>query len=119
MKLTNSDIKLLIAVGAQNGRWCDPMTIVRQIGRGTFMSVCGGRWTVISDLEHGEVGIVLLCGSNRAVEVVLDYNDTYSVRRRRMITSGVHKGDTEIEYSVSGIYCDDLGEIVHKAGHWK
>jgi hypothetical protein len=58
-------------------------------------------------------------GSSRAVEVILDWDDTYTVSRNRMITKGKNAGTVVTEKSSSGIYCDQLSEIVWDASCWK
>ena len=118
MKLSNTDMKLWEGLGTNMGRECDPTVIRQQIGGMTFLGVCGGKWAKIMDHSYS-CGVILFLGESRALEVILDYDDTYKVRRNRLVTSGKDKGEIVIESETSGVYCDQLTEVVWSASCWK
>ena len=103
---------------ARLGRECDPKVILQQIGAMTVLGVCGGKWASVHNYGY-TCGVLLMVGASRAVEVILDYDDTYSVRRTRLVTSGARKDELVVEYKMSGIYCDQLTEVVWSASNWK
>lgn len=102
----------------RQGRECDPKVILGQIGLATVLAVSGGRYVPIHDSTY-ICGVLLIAGTARAVEVILDYNDTYSVRRTRLVTSGKAKGQVVVESETSGVYCDQLTEVVWSTSCWK
>lgn len=99
----------------REGRYCDPTTVRNQIGFMTVLAVSGGKWSVIRDREGEPIGISLPCGTNRTVEVVLNFLDLYTVRRYRTIVNGARKGESVVEYEAQDIYCDELAETVYQA----
>ena len=101
------------------GRPCDPNEILRQIGRGNCLAISGGRAYTIRNSSDEAVGVRLPCGPNRTVDVVLDWDDTYTVSRRRVTAKGSQKGQVTIESTVSGIYCDEVGEKAYRASIWR
>lgn len=108
-----------IASLTREGRPCSADEIARQIGRMNILAVSGGRVTALKDAEGSEVGVFLPITSDRRVEVVLDFMDTYTVRRVRYILKGAKAGDEVVEAEHSDIYCDEVGEVVYSASCWK
>lgn len=105
----------------RNQRYADTQTVIDQIGRMTIMA-CAGTMKhvhVVRNTEKEPCGIIMWLGTNRACEVVLDWNDTYSVRRYRIITKGQKAGTIETEVEHSDIYCDQLSDVVYTASCWK
>lgn len=119
--LTNSELKLALnRLENREGRSCDPQTVLHQIGRPTVMGVSGGKIVVIRDHNDDEpIGVILPCGRNRAVEVVLNFLDLYDVRRVRLITSGDNRGEVVVEHEVTDLYFDQLADQVWSASCWK
>lgn len=103
----------------REGRYCDPKVVRDQIGLMTVLGVSGGRWHSLRDKDGETVGIALPCGTNRTVEVVLNFLDLYTVRRYRTIVNGARKGETVVEYEAQDIYCDQLSEVVYSASCWR
>lgn len=101
----------------RDGRPCDAMTTARQIGRTTF-AVSGGRVCTVEDKHGDEVGVILPMG-DRAVEVILNWLDLYTVRRVRLVTRGAHMGQVVVEHETNDVYCDDLPEVVYTASCWR
>lgn len=102
-------------------RSADPQTIVDQIGKMTIMA-CAGTMKHVHQIRNNEnepCGIIMWLGTNRACEVVLDWNDTYSVRRYRIVVGGRNAGTIVTEAEYSEIYCDQLSDIVYTASCWK
>lgn len=99
----------------REGRYCDPTVVRNQVGFMTTLAVSGGKWGVIRDREGEPIGITLPCGTNRTVEVVLNFLDLYTVRRYRTIVNGSRKGESVVEYEAQDIYCDELSETVYQA----
>lgn len=99
----------------REGRYCDPTTVRNQIGFLTVLAVSGGKWSVIKDGEGDSIGISLPCGTNRTVEVVLNFLDLYTVRRYRTIVNGAKRGESVVEYEADNVYCDELDESVYQA----
>lgn len=99
----------------REGRYCDPHTTLNQIGLLTVFAVSGGRWSAIKDSEGETIGVSLPCGTNRTVEVVLNFLDLYTVRRYRTIVNGAKRGESVVEHDTNDIYCDELAEAVYRA----
>jgi hypothetical protein len=118
MKLTTSEMKLAVSRQGQDFRPCDIAELMSQIGRMNVFAVSGGRVVAIENSLGERVGVILPCGKNRAVEVVLDWMDTYTVRRVRMVSSGAKKGTVEVESETQGVYCTEVGETVYQASCW-
>lgn len=86
--------------------------IVRQIGRGTMISL-GARDLIF--YPYGDLGrrggIIFTVGNGRwNCEIILEANDTYSVR---FIT----KRAGNVRYECQSIYFDQLSEILHVGFH--
>lgn len=92
---------------------------LNQIGLGNVFAISGGRVARILNPEGETCGVRLPINSARRVEVVLDWDDTYIVRRVRKVTRGSHRGMEVIESELSGIYCDQVGEMAYQASCWK
>jgi hypothetical protein len=103
----------------REGRECDPTEIIRQIGKWNLLAISGGLWGAIKDSEGYEVGVFMPCSRNRMVEVILDFSDTYTVKRTRRVLVGANAGTTITEYETSFIYCDQVGEVAYQASCWK
>lgn len=102
-------------------RSADVKQILGQIGGSTVLAVAGGlqRIYFITNKEGDHCGVILDCGNNRLVEVVLDWDDTYSVRRLRQFNKGVRRGEFITEFETEDVYCTELSNVVYKAGCWK
>jgi hypothetical protein len=118
-KLTTSEAKLISQRITQDGRYCDPRITIQQIGNLTVMAVSGGRYAEIRDTDGHGVGVILPCGENRAVEVVLGWNDLYTVRRVRLIVNGARRGEVTVETETNDLYFDQLPDTVYCASTWK
>jgi hypothetical protein len=118
-KLTTTEARLISQRITQDGRSCDPRVTIQQIGNLTVMAVSGGRYAEIKDTDGYGVGVILPCGENRAVEVVLGWNDLYTVRRVRLIVNGSRRGEVTIEQEIADLYCDQLPDTVYVASTWK
>ena len=118
MKLTTAEMKLAVSRQGQDFRPCDLHELMAQIGKMNIFAVSGGRTVAIQNAEGEQVGLLMPCGKNRAVEVVLDWMDTYTVRRVRMVTAGADKGTIKVEAETEGVYCTEIGEAVYQASCW-
>lgn len=120
MKATKTDLSLMaLRCYEREGRPCDTGEILRQVGKMTTLAICGGKWANVYDAGRETVGVLMFCGESRAVEIVLDPWDTYSVRRVRLVTRGELAGSVVVESEVSDVYCDDLSETAYRASCWK
>lgn len=118
--LTNNQIKLALSRNEdRTGRSVDTDTLIAQIGPRTVLGVSGGKIVGIQDTEGYQIGIILPCGRNRAVEVVLNFLDLYDVRRVRLVSSGENAGSVVVEHEVTDLYFDQLPEAVWSASCWK
>lgn len=102
-----------------NARPCDANEIVRQVGKGNVLAISGGRAHAITNDDNEVVGITLPINGTRRVDILLDWDDTYVVRRVRTIVRGEHRGDSIIEEQSYGIYCDQVGETAYRLSCWK
>lgn len=121
MTATLTELKLMNARINQQGRECSPEILIAQMGRMNLWAISGGKYGVIHDADENiPVGIIMPCGGNRAVEVVLNFLDLYTVRRVRYITTGANKGDVVVEEDLGDmIYCTEVGEYAYQASVWK
>lgn len=120
MNATTSELKLMNARIVQDGRECHPDVLIAQMGRMNLWAISGGKYAVIVSSDGVPSGIIMPCGGNRAVEVVLNFLDLYTVRRVRLITSGERKGEVVVEEELGDmIYCDEVGEYAYQASTWK
>ena len=104
----------------RDGRNASVGTILSQIGKMTILGVAGSlkRVHITRNKDNDECGVIIWCGKNRAVEVIYDWSDTYSVRRYRYISSGKHSGEIRCESEETFVYCDQLADAVWRAGSW-
>jgi hypothetical protein len=88
-----------------------------------ILAISGGRKSVIfhtdSEGETYPIGVALPVGQGRSVEVTLDWDDTYKVRRVRKIVSGRLKGSEIVEAELTSVYCDEVGEVAYQHSCWK
>jgi hypothetical protein len=120
MTHTITELKLMSARARQEGRECSPQTLIAQMGRMNLFAISGGKWAQIVDAQDDvPCGLIMPCGGNRAVEVVLNWMDLYTVRRVRYITSGANKGDVVVEETLGEmVYCTEVGEVAYRASCW-
>lgn len=79
-------------------------TTLAQIGHGNVLAISGGRarrdgHTLILPVAHGYT-----------VEIDLDANDTYTVRR--MFTRA---GKRFVKGEITDVYCENIGDIAYRA----
>ena len=103
----------------RDGRPCDTAEVMNQIGKMVVLAVSGGRMANLRDKEGDTVGVVLPITSTRRIEVVLDYNDTYIVKRIRYIQTGKLANTETVEAEYDNTYCDQLAEVVLNLSTWK
>ena len=103
----------------RDGRPCDTSEVMNQIGKMVVLAVSGGRMACLEDKEGETVGVILPITSTRRIEVVLDYSDTYIVKRIRYIQTGKMAHTEVVEEEKSHIYCDQLAEVVLDLSTWK
>jgi hypothetical protein len=103
----------------REGRPCEAREIIRQIGALNLLGVSGGRWAVIRDSHDDEIGVRMPCGTNREIEVILSFWDTYIVRRYRTIVKGERRGQDIMEFEAQDVYCTEVGETVWQASIWR
>ena len=118
MQVSVSMLRMLTKTAA--GRVCDYKEVARQIGPMTVMAVSGGRvFPIYSEDSDNPVGARLPIDGTRRVDVVLDWTDTYTVRRVRMVTKGADRGADVVEFEQDDVYCDELANVVYSASCWK
>lgn len=100
------------------GREVSRQTLIQQIGLPTILAISGGRVGEILDGDGLPIGIVMPCGTNREVEIVLNFMDLYTVRRYRRIVKGERRGEDELEFEEDMIYCDQVSESAWRASLW-
>ena len=87
------------------------MVMLDQIGRGTVMSVSGGRTSFTVDGPDANPCVVMPVSNGYNVEAVYDQgSDTYIVRR--VFTRG---GKRFVKGERTDVYCDGLGEACYDA----
>lgn len=120
MKATKTDRSLMaLRCHDREGRPCDTGEVLAQVGKMTVLAICGGKWAKVYDSGLETVGVLMFCGESRAVEIVLDPWDTYTVRRVRLVNRGAEAGSIVVESEVSDVYCDNLSEVAYSASCWK
>lgn len=117
VKFGSSTVNILSLV--RDGRPCDIKETNAQVGRMNILAISGGRVLPLKNALGETVGVAYPVDASRRVEVILDYDDTYSVSRIRYITKGSEANTEVVEYSVSGVYCDNVGEVAYSASCWK
>lgn len=118
-KYTKTQVAHILARIEQDARPCDPKVIIQQMGVPTFFAVCGGKWTAVVNKDNETVGVLMPTSGSRMVEVILDWMDTYTVRRTRIVTHGDKRGDIVVESETQMVYCDQLNEVVWQASCWR
>lgn len=107
----------------REGRELSPVILLQQIGAMNFLAISGGRKSVIfhTDLDGDTypIGVALPVAQGRSVEVTLDWDDTYRVRRVRKVASGAKRGSEVIEAEQTGVYCDEVGDVAYSVSCWK
>ena len=107
----------------REGRELSPVTLLQQIGLMNILAISGGRKSVIfhtdSEGETYPIGVALPVGQGRSVEVTLDWDDTYRVRRVRKVVAGKAKGSEVVEAEQTSVYCDEVGEVAYQHSCWK
>lgn len=101
------------------GREVHPQTLIEQIGLPTVLAISGGKVGQITDEDGYPIGIVMPCGTNREVEVVLNFMDLYTVRRYRRIVAGERRGEDVLEFEEDMIYCDEVAGSAWRASIWR
>jgi hypothetical protein len=92
----------------------DPMSpeqaqeLVAQIGRWNVAAISGGRKSLIDGT------LILPVGNGYTVEIDLDFNDTYTVRR--VFTRGIKRW---VKGELSDVYCDEIGERAYEASSFR
>lgn len=118
MKVSISQLRMLAQTA--DGRPCDHRVIAEQIGIMTVLAISGGKaFPIYSNDSNDTVGLRLPIDGTRRVDVILDWMDTYTVRRVRTITSGAKRGSEVIEFEQSDVFCDEVGQIAYTASCWK
>jgi hypothetical protein len=118
MSLSMSHLRMLTKTAV--GRSCDPSVIARQIGAANILAISGGPvFPIFSSESNDRVGLRLPIDGTRRIDVILDWSDTYSVRRIRTITKGSQRGQDVVEFERSDVYCDEVGEVAYAASCWK
>jgi hypothetical protein len=84
---------------------CDAGVLVRQIGAVNILATSGGR------VWRRETGITLPVRYGYSVTVDLAAGDTYTVRR-----VFARAGQVWVKGKLEGVYCDQVGEAVYRAG---
>jgi len=90
-----------------------------QMGKAVVFAVSGGRMAKLENKEGEAVGVLLPITTTRRIEVILDYSDTYIVRRIRYIQTGKMADSEVVEAEQTNIYCDQLATTVLDLSTWK
>lgn len=101
------------------GRPFDEDTLLDQIGRRNVYAISGGRVGVWK--PEGEcVEVELPVSAGYLVRITLAWDDTYTVERvlRRRPKGQTAKLD-KVMGRVSGVYCDQVGEVAYRASCYK
>ena len=100
-------------------RPCDISQTNAQVGRMNILAISGGRIIPLKNAKGETVGVAYPIDPTRRVEVLLDWDDTYIVKRVRYINKGKEAGSEVVEEERSGIYCDYVGEVAYSLSCWK
>jgi len=103
----------------RDGRPGDTAEVMTQMGKAVVFAVSGGRMANLQNKEGESVGVLLPITTTRRIEVILDYSDTYIVRRIRYIQTGKMAHTEVVEAEKSNIYCDELAGTVLDLSTWK
>ncbi len=85
-------------------------TIRDQIGMRNVLAISGGRTMIIPSNDKHMGGLWLPVAHGHNVEVLLEFNDTCTVRGVFM-----RAGKRNVTYAVDDVYCDMVGEIAYQA----
>lgn len=83
---------------------CDTDELLAQVGHMNVLAISGGR------VARRQDGIILPVRYGYSVEITLQWNDTYTVRR--LFTRG---GRVHVKGVREQVYCDEVGEIAYQA----
>ena len=112
----------MITTVQREGRELSPTILLQQIGGMNLLAISGGRKSVVfhtdSEGETYPIGVALPVAQGRSVEVTLDWDDTYRVRRVRR-GMGRLKGSEFLEAELTGVYCEEVGEVAYGMSCWK
>lgn len=111
---------ITVAIADRQGRECSPTETIIQVGALNLMAISGGVWAPLRVLDdetnqYIPIGVVMPVNGSRNVEIILDWDDTYIVRRVRRIVRGVDKHNGVVEFEQRGVYCDQVGEVAYTA----
>lgn len=113
----------MITTIQREGRELSPIILLQQIGGMNLLAISGGRKSVIfytcEDGDTYPIGVALPVAQGRSVEVTLDWDDTYRVRRIRKVTNGAKRGSEVVEAEQTSVYCDEVGEVAYGMSCWK
>ena len=98
--------------------------LIRQIGRNNLAAISGNRVVIDGATYNKERNttqeIELPVSSGYLVRIRLDWDDTYTVER---VLTRRPKGQTAKESKIlgrmTGVYCDQVGEIAYRASCYK
>lgn len=102
-----------------DARPCNANEIAGQVGQWNVLAISGGRLLRIKNEQGETVGLRLPVNGTRRVDIVLNWDDTYIVRRIRTVVRGANRGDEVVEFEQSNVYCDEVGEVAYSASCWK
>jgi len=118
VKISPAQLRMLTKTA--DGRSCDHRVIAQQIGIMNLLAISGGKTFPIYSTDRDDVvGLRLPIDGTRRVDVILDWSDTYSVRRIRTIASGARRGSDVVEFEQSDVFADEVGQVAYSASCWK
>lgn len=101
------------------GRPFNEDTLLDQIGRMNVLAISGGRVGIWKP-EGETVEVELPVSSGYLVRITLAWNDTYTVERiLRRRPKGKTAKETKVLGRVTGVYCDQVGEVAYYASCYK
>lgn len=101
------------------GRPFNEDELLNQIGKMNVFAISGGRVNVFKP-EGETVEIELPVSSGYLVRITLAWDDTYTVERiLRRRPKGKTCKETKVLGRVTGVYCDDIGEVAYYASCYK
>jgi hypothetical protein len=84
--------------------------LINQLGHANIYAISGGRVDIWRNNDGDCLTMDLPVGYGYRVQIYLDWDDTYTVIRQYK-----RKGVVTDKGSISGVYCDQVGEIAYKA----